>query len=147
MSHGRRGVSLVEFIVAVGLLAMVFVFMFQLLPYSHVVSHEAWNLAFARDLAHSEMETARSYQVDYLYAAPTTAPPVMDPRTRIQYTWTMAQTPYQVTPCGKPNLVLVTVNVAWTETGFTAAGVTGTPKRITTQTLIARTLPPRGTGP
>ncbi|HEY3997571.1 MAG TPA: type II secretion system protein [Candidatus Xenobia bacterium] len=145
-----KGVSLVEFIVALALLAMVFVFMFQLLPYSHIVDHKAWDLGLARDVAHTELEQARAYQIDFLYQMPTTGSTV-DPKTDIRYDWTVAASPYPTPvppPSGcstpRPDLAEVTVTVNWTETGFSSHGVGGVPRQVVVKTLVARVLPAGG---
>jgi hypothetical protein len=45
-------------------------------------------------------------------------------------------------PPAQTNLELVTVQVTWTETGFSAAGVGGVPRQVLLNTLVARVLPP-----
>ncbi|HEY4000995.1 MAG TPA: hypothetical protein VGO93_19155 [Candidatus Xenobia bacterium] len=142
MSRDAWGTTLVEFIVAVGLLAMVFVFMFQLLPYSHVASHQSWDLSVARDLVHSEMEAARSYDIDMLYQAPSSGA-TTDPNTHVTYAWHMWAAPYPtpVPAGGQLDVQVVTVQVNWADTGFSAAGVSAVPRQMTSQTLVARMLP------
>ncbi len=98
-----------EFVVSVGILGLVIGFMVELIPFSHVANHRAWDSEAAQSLARTQMATMRATDFDKL----ASQAPVQQTVENTAYTTTVTVAPYG----SYPSLKEVTVLVQWHQNG------------------------------
>lgn len=106
----RRGATLVELVVAFGILVPIVVVALGIFPFSHVLNRQAWALAAAYDIALTRIEDARGQDFDSLVPSSTT----QEEREGIVYTCTTTVSAYGVS-VNPVRLKKVTVVVSWTD--------------------------------
>ena len=69
--RGTAAFSLVEVIVAIGVLVPVIIVALGIFPFSHIINHRCWDIVAASDLAQQQLEQLRSTSFDKLPATGT----------------------------------------------------------------------------